>query len=391
MITLLAPAGLAAAAALVVPLLIHWVRRSDRRIISFAAMRYLSEHSHPRERLRLHEPCLLLLRLLMIAVLAVLMALPIVRGKGEAQSPWILLAPDVDVAAARAAVSAPLAEWRWLAPGFPPLDGPAPVAAAPLASLVRQADADLSPGTALTLIVPEELKGLDAERLRLGRAVTWRVVAGTGAVASTPASPSPSPSPWVSSPSAVTLSVRFDAGGAAELPLVRALAAAWQVDGTAIQWDIAAPDAPLPTTPGWLIWLAGPLPPGIDEWVRRGGSVLASRQAAGGGTVVLRDATGTAVLRATELGKGRLLTLEGPLRASESAALTAPDFPQALRELLRGPPTAPDRAPAASVAPLLSGHPADGPAQSLDPYLALLLALSFLAERLIATRSRVTA
>jgi len=382
MIALLAPAGLAAAAAFLVPLLIHWVRRSDRRMISFAAMRYLSEHSHPRERLRLHEPWLLLLRLVMIALLAVLMSLPILRAKGEPQSPWILVAPGVDVSAARAAVAAMPAEWRWLAPGFPPLDGPAPDAASPLASLVRQADADLLPGTALTLIVPEEVGGLDAERVRLGRAATWRIVPGTGAVASPSAN---------ASPSAVTLSVRHDTAGAAELPLVRALAAAWQVDGTAIQWDGAAPDAPLPTTPGWLIWLAGPLPPGIDEWVRRGGSVLASRQASGGGTVVLSDATGAAVLRETEWGKGRLLTLSGPLRASESAALSAPDFPQRLRELLRGPPTAPDRAPAASVAPLPSGHPADGPAQSLGPYLALALALLFLAERLMATRTRVTA
>jgi len=381
LIALLAPAGLAAAAAVVVPLIIHWVRRSDRRLISFAAMRYLSEHAHPRERLRVHEPWLLLLRLLMIAVFALVMALPILRGKGDATAPWVLVAPNLAASAARAAVAAPLAEWRWLAPGFPRLEGPAPVAASPLASLLRQADADLPPGTAVTVIVPEELTGLDAERLRLGRAVAWRVVAETGAVAN-PAAP----------PAALTLSVRYDAAGDAELPLVRALAAAWQVDGPAMQWDIAARDAPLPTTPGWLIWIAGPLPPGIEEWVRRGGRVLASRQASGAGRAVVRsDASGTAVLSATELGKGRLLTLTGPLLASASAAFSAPDFPRALRDLLRGPPTPPDRAPAASVAPLPNGPPAHGPIQSLGPYLALLLALLFLGERLMATRIRANA
>jgi hypothetical protein len=426
MISLLAPVGLAALAAWLLPLLIHWVRRSDRQLVSFAAMRYLSAQAHPRERLRLHEPWLLLLRLLLIAAIALALAVPVLRTPGEPGAPWVLVAPGVSEAAARAAGAAaagaaaaegsaaraaagpaPLAEWHWLAAGWPGLDAPPPSggASASISSLLRQADAELPPRTTLTVIVPEELGGLDAERVRLTHTVAWRVLPG--------ASPGSGASSEVASgsPAApLTLSVRADAAGADELPLVRALAAAWQVDGLVTQWDIAPADAPLPATPGWLIWLAGPLPPGIEAWVRRGGTVLASRQTEGGGNVVVRDAGGAgdaggavyaggagdaggAVLRERTLGQGRVLSLPGPLRASENtpvgAALSAAEFPRKLLTLMRGPPPAPDRAPAAAVVPLASGLAPLGPTPSLLPYLALGIALLYFGERVLATRGRV--
>jgi hypothetical protein len=182
MIALLTPLGLAALAAAVVPLLIHLIRRSARQQVSFAAMRYLREHPHSREKSRLHEPWLLLLRVSLIAALALWLSLPVWRGRSEPQPAWILVAPGIDAAAARSSIVAAAGEWHWLTPGFPLL-ATAPIAAAalpgaPLTSLIREVDSDLTPGTAMTIVVPANLGGLDAERLQFARPVTWRVLPG---------------------------------------------------------------------------------------------------------------------------------------------------------------------------------------------------------------------
>lgn len=73
----LAPAALAALAALLVPLLIHLQRRPEQRVVEFAALRWLSERVRPRQRLRLTEWLLLLLRLLLVAALALWLAQPV--------------------------------------------------------------------------------------------------------------------------------------------------------------------------------------------------------------------------------------------------------------------------------------------------------------------------
>jgi Aerotolerance regulator N-terminal len=364
MIALLTPLGLAALAALALPLAIHWIRRSDRQLIPFAAMRYLREQPHSREKSRLHERRLLLLRMLLIASLALGLSLPVWRGRSEPQSPWILVAPGIDAEAARSNIAAPAAEWHWLAPG------------APLTSLVREVDSELAPATALTIIVPADLGGLDSERLQLRRPITWRVLPGAGPKSTVAVRP--------------LLAARYDPADLTELPLVRALAAAWQADGAILEVDIATADKPLPALPAWLIWLGAPVPGSVNQWVRRGGSLLLSRQPAAAGPIVLAEGNGSPVLREQVLGAGRVLSLAGPLRAGDVPALAAADFPKTLAALLRSPTSAPDRAPAASVAPLQLPAPQRplGRPQSLAPYLALLIAALFLFERVYATRAR---
>jgi len=394
MMTLLVPLGLAALAALAVPLFIHWIRRSDRQLVSFAAMRYLREFPHSREKFRLHERLLLLLRMLLIASLALLLAVPIWRERAEPQAPWILVAPGSDAAQARASVAAPLAVWRWLAPGLPSFETPEPTlppteivpttAVASLTSLVREVDASLTPETALTIVVPAELGGLDAERLQLSRPVTWRILPGRSPETAPAAQPT------------LTLAARYDPTDATELPLVRALAAAWQANGLALHVDIAPLDTPLPPLPAWLIWLGGKIPPAVNDFARRGGSVLASRNAPGqsvAGQTVLADETGAPVLRRQLIGAGRVLTLATPLRAADAPTLATPDFPKTLADLMQSPGAAPDRAPAASVAPLPApnAHAAGGTTHSLAPYLSIVIALLFLSERVYATRTRTKA
>ena len=82
---LLLPAALAALGALLVPLLIHLARRSQRQPTVFAALRWLRSEVRPQRRIRLDELLLLALRLLLIALLALWLARPVLFG-GQAAS-----------------------------------------------------------------------------------------------------------------------------------------------------------------------------------------------------------------------------------------------------------------------------------------------------------------
>jgi hypothetical protein len=66
-IGLAAPLALAALAALVVPIVLHLVRRAEQRDTPFAALRFLRPAGLPRRRIRVAEPGLLLLRCLLLA------------------------------------------------------------------------------------------------------------------------------------------------------------------------------------------------------------------------------------------------------------------------------------------------------------------------------------
>ena len=79
-LALLLPLGLIALAGLIVPLLIHLVRQSDHPLIDFPALRWLRESERPRRRLRFEDRWLLLVRLLLVALAAVLLAQPILKG-----------------------------------------------------------------------------------------------------------------------------------------------------------------------------------------------------------------------------------------------------------------------------------------------------------------------
>src|SRR5690606_28597719 len=177
-LVLLVPAGLLALGALLLPILIHLVRRLELQLTDFAALRWLSDRVRPQRRVRIERPWLLLVRLFLLGLLALLLARPALVGTTDAARDWVLVTPGVSPAAARAAVSAPDADWRWLAADFPPLGAPSPEPPVPLASLLREADARLPAARSLHVVVPAELDGLDGARPALGRAVDWQVVAG---------------------------------------------------------------------------------------------------------------------------------------------------------------------------------------------------------------------
>ncbi|MFC4728031.1 BatA domain-containing protein [Coralloluteibacterium thermophilus] len=373
--TLLVPAALAALAALAVPLLIHLIRRADERVVDFAALRWLRVRRRPQRRVLFEERALLVARLLLVALLALFLAAPaLVQPPGGGA--WVLVVPGANPAAARG--QAMDAEWRWLAPGFPPLSEPQPAARQPVASLLREADARLPADARLTVVVPEILDGLDGARPALAREVAWHVVPGAPARGETAGEPP-------------RLAVRYPADRADSLRYLRAAARAWGAEGA---FDAAQSDAVPGGDSDTLVWLHAEVPAAVRAWAEEGRTLVVEADAAleGEGMPVpaWRDAGGAVLAEEQPLGAGRLLRLAAPLRPEALPVLLDPAFPGQLRALLQASPM-PARAPAPAVAPAraeaaVRGLGAADGARSLQPWLALLIGLVLLVERLLASR-----
>ena len=372
---LLVPLGLAALAALVVPLLIHLRRRTENVPLDFAAMRWLDALPRPRRRLRFDELLLLALRLLLVALLALLLARPAVLG-WEDKGARFLAAPGVDPAAARAAAG-PEADIRWIAPGFPAIDTAPPARPAQTSSLIRQFDAELPPGAALTVLVPPVLGGVDAQPLRLTRKVTWQSVkAGEGA--DQPAAPA-----------APILAVRHPQGQDSAVRYFRAAAGAWS-DKPLFE---ATSDAALPPGEHVLVWLLpGPVPQAVTDWIGEGGTALLGDTAEvampATSAALWRDEMGRTLVEGGPLGAGRLMRFTRPLVPAEMPELLTPDFAATLRDLVAPPAPPPARVSAAAFAPVAKIAPYELPPHELTSWLAVMIALVFAAERLLATRRR---
>lgn len=385
-LALLAPFGLVALAALALPLLIHLVRRLELASTEFAALRWIVERVRPQRRLRFERPWLLLLRLLLLALLALLLARPVWNGDAPASRPWVVVAPGADLSAARTVASDLDAQWHWLSPGFPRTDEAVPSGDAPVASLLRELDAELPSARNLTVIVPAQLDGLDGERPRLSREIGWRIVSGSAAAA-----PLPSPAP-------VRLAVRYAAQSESSLHYLRAAVAAWNLREPGRYRFDAQPsevpiDEPIDDASTWLVWLA-PRSTALERWLERGGTALVTDSADAGGEPLWRDASGRVLARSASDGRGRTIGLSAALTPAGLPLLLDADFPDRLRAAFEGAPAAPTRAPAAAARPR---HDADlhaaslrstAHARPLDPWLASLIAVLFLLERIVATRAR---
>jgi len=397
---LLLPIGLAALAALLLPLLLHLDRQSESRPTDFAALRWLSARLRPRRRLRLEELPLLLLRLLLVASVALLFARPVLFG-AQGGEPRVLVAPGVDLADARAKVSLPEARWQWLATGFPPIESAPPSGQQPLASLLREIDASLPVKTPVTVIVPEQVGGLDGERPRLARRVDWRTVRGDGKPAAKPAAD-------VATAAPPKLFVRHSADRAASVRYLRAAAIAWRTSATsgsaataesrsieaaAEVVDEGPASQPIPADARWLAWLApGELPPTIRAWIENGGvALLDERAVLPAGVQVVgtwREADGELLASSAAMGKGRVVILSRALLPETFASLLAPEFPAGLRAALEPAPAPPQRAYSQALRPLPGGPRFPEVPRPVDSWLALLAAALFALERWFASSAR---
>lgn len=397
-LSLMLPLALAALASLVLPVLVHLARRSEQRVVVFAALRWLQARPQPRRKHRLDEIPLLLLRLLLLAALALLLAEPVLFGRPD-RTPRVLVAPGVDVASLRRASGLSDARWQRLAPGFPTIgqagsDAPARALSGQdptsLSSLLREFDATLPAGTPLTVLVPPVITGADAERPVLSRAVDWRIVPDavpTAIEADAPDAP----------PAIPTLMVRYAPEHPDGLEYLRAAGAAWQVvQGAADPSDPVAPvnvaTASTPLDGSRLVWLVpGPLPDAVRRWVAAGGdALLAAGTVAAeleGATVIWRDSTG-ALARGIRLGRGRLMRLERELTPAGMPVLLEPDFPHHLARLFAKTPPPPAYVGANAHAPRVGATPTQDAPRPLAPLLAGLIALLFVLERWMANGPR---
>ncbi|CAN5414022.1 BatA domain-containing protein [soil metagenome] len=379
---MLLPIGLAALAAVIVPLVIHIARRSEVRPTDFAALRWLRPKPKPRNQLRFDEWPLLILRLILLSLIAVWLARPVLIGAAD-RSAYVAVVPGALIDGVEGVDPA---KAHWLAPGFPLVKTPKPGGGVPVASLIRQLDAELPAGTALSIVTPSVIEGADAQLPRLTRRVDWRVVAG-------------SMPPRVAGParSSPPVSIRHDAGHAGGVRYLRAAVQAWAVPGQASDLDVADLSAAVPAPGRVWIWLGGgtlPLP--LTRSVTAGGTGLVAADAAFPGeperAVLWRDGLGRPLIEAIPLGQGRLLRFTRPLTAAEMPELLEADFPARLSAVLEDQASAPARVSAGDYAPVI-GAPTMGGSfvrapTDVRPWLAALIALVLLGERWLATSRR---
>jgi hypothetical protein len=375
---LLLPMALAALLALAIPVVIHISRRTESRVIDFAALRWLTPSPRPRRRPRIEERRLLLLRLLLLAALALWLARPVLWDAQDAR-PVIAVEPGVDPAPIIGAAPRE-ARLVWLAPGFPSLDHAPPQASAPAVSLIRQLDAELSPDAPLDVVVPPVLEEADAERPRLTRPVNWRV--SDQAIRAEPPAPAAAPA----------LTVRHSAEARDGVRYIRAAATAWDSPDAEPRLDLAAIDQPLAPETRHLVWLAaGPLPETVADWIKDGGMALLSHDVRldlhAPTATVWSDAGGRPLATVGAYGRGRVVQFTRPLEPAAMPQLLDADFPDVLERLLV-PPAPPTRVAAAEHAPLVGARAYALPPLDIRPWLALLIALMFAAERWLATSAR---
>lgn len=390
-LSLLAPLGLAALTALLLPLLLHLQRQSESRPTPFAALRWIGTRLRPRRRVRLEELLLLLLRLLLLASVALLFARPVMTGMGADKS-WVLVATTLDATALRAA-QAPLtgkdarslvdAQWRWLASGFPAIDEARPAPRQAIASLLRDADARLPARTAVTVFVPDIVDGLDGEHPRLSRSVDWRVAQPQSQLAR----PTASLPENRAAQKAQALIIRNQSDRDAAAGYLQAAARAL---GRPV--DEGDTTNELPADARQLAWLApGPVPPAVLQWVRSGGVLMLDHEASVDGLTAgaprWRDRRGKVLALESSFGRGRIIAMQSPLSVQSVPELLEAGFPDQLEALLNPMPNAPARATAAAARPRAGGPGYQPLPEPVDAWLVWLAVALLLIERWLATRA----
>lgn len=377
---LLAPAGLLALAAWLVPLLIHLHRRRPQQTLFFAALRWMPVQHSPRRQWRIQQMLLLLLRLMLLALAALLLAQPMWQRDADSAAVHVAVIPGADLTAARALVQQPAAQWQWLAPGFPAMPSAQP-GSGDTASLLRELDAALPPSVQLVVVAPTEVAGLDGERPRLQRKVRWQVTAGQSS-APRPAAPQP-----------MRITLLQDGSDATTQRYLRAIVAAWQRAGHGVELQAIDDAQTLPANGAWLVATAAAITPALEGWVDAGGHALLLAAADKGmhGLAVWHDAQGRVLARHAASGNGQVLYLTTALDPRHLPELLDADFPHQLFALLQDQPVAPGLSMAAMLEPT-AGAAVDRLPLGRVPlhnWLILLLALCWLAERLVAAHAGV--
>lgn len=374
---LLAPIALAALAAWLVPLLLHLARRDATRPTPFAALRWLREKPRPRRRLRFDDWPLLLVRLLLLALVAMWLAWPVLHG-ATASARWTVVVPGVVDDAIPTGAEGD-AQPRWLAPGFPLIDAsnaPSPGTAS-VSSLLRELDMALPADTALTVIAPEVIDGADGGTVALSRAIDWRIAPSR----TDDAMPETQPAP------------RTDVLGIAAddpaLRVLRAVARAWRPDD-ADAFAVVEPQA-APRADALVAWW-GEGVPGADLLTHAAGGVLLLGPAAASDPETdwqpaWRGPDGEVLAERAACAAATCIRFTEALDPADLPAVRDPAFPARLLALVQ-PSPAPARIRAEELAPATGVAAYPSTPRDLRPWWALLVALAFALERWMAASPR---
>lgn len=377
----LLPSALLALAALLLPILIHLSRRSEPQRTEFAALRWLQARFRPRSQPVVQEWLLLLVRLLLLSSIVFFLARPVFQ-QTPAASQWWLLTPGLDATLLPKVSEDDAIERRWLAPGFPEItqEKRANSTGASTFSLLRELDTTLPSNARIRVWVPEQLHGLDAQRLQLSRAIDWQIVKNSAPINSVPRVSEASLPQWQTS---------ADNAQDARVAYFRAAYRYWQ--GEAVTSN-ALPHVNTDTPPAhgmsWLRISDKSLSNATLDWVRAGGQVVLMSGIAlppGEAQVLWRDETGAAILQAQGYGQGRFLQFQQALNAQTMPILERAAFAERLRAHLETLPT-PQRAMAESIRPSAGNFVWPSAPQSLMSWLLWLILGLFAIERFLATR-----
>ena len=391
------PNALLALTALILPLLIHLSRRSEQKPTDFAALRWLSAQLRPRRKWVFQEILLLLLRLLLLIALALFLAKP-VSMQSASPKHWVVVVPGSDLGATKNLPAYKESEWHWLSPGFPEYENKPDGLSIPVSSLLRELDAQLPANTALTVIVPESLAGLDGERIRLSHKVNWKITPGKqNNIAVIPAQAAMTEVFLNNDDAArVRFAIRHDNKHLDEAMYFRAAHVAWQAENKPNETDVidsADISSPLKQNSNTLVWLAaGELPTEIREWAKKGGTIIASNETLEpeikSGAVAWRNEQGKILARVAPFGQGRILQWQQALKPEVMPELLDANFPDHLKALLQAAAPAPTRALAISQTPLTGAKAFAEAPHSLQIWLALFISLLFFLERRLANAPR---
>jgi len=285
MLQLGAPLGLLALAALLVPILIHLIRRPVP-VVRLGSLRFLTESHRRLKSVRWRDILLLVLRLGLLAALALLLAAP--RWEPRAPKPvhWLLAVPGASLdEAARTEwerLRAEGFEARLLAAGFPRIDT-LDVEMEPTVpdawSLLREAGLRLSPGSRIVVFGPPRLAFFRGSRPALaGVEVRWRTTDGASLRTAIDSSQSLPPA---------RIAVRAAADRAEDARHVRAVVMALSAAGRNVMLTEEEPD--------WIFQLGAVTLP--DAWQARveQGANLVTDAAAGRETVRFFEAGGSSI------------------------------------------------------------------------------------------------
>jgi hypothetical protein len=186
------PLALFSLLALLIPLAIHLLSRKPGKAIKVGSLRFLeNSNRHRLQGVKLSELPLLLMRLALLAMLALLLAQPrwltAENGSEKRQRGWILLAPellpmhhDTRLVTGIDSLAAAGHELRLFAHGFPIFDlGAAPAEVAEPEnywSLFREAETLLPAGAPLWIFSSDRLAAFHGERPTWRKNLPWRIV-----------------------------------------------------------------------------------------------------------------------------------------------------------------------------------------------------------------------